>query len=478
MSDRTTNATAALMAWVALALPLAAQEPSPAPPAETQAIEEATSARPTVASAERFMIESVEVEGAKRESVHRIVASESRIAVGREYGEDDIRLAVRRVKRLAFLLDARPVLRRGSAPGRYRLVFEVEEDSRVSVSLGAGFYDTPAHPSAPGESVGGRLRSEAVSGGLWFDPFLGSQSQLTVGLTGLSCERTNGQNECQADPHVSLGYREHNLLEQASRLDVRLNLARNESDFGGRPSESRSESLTGELLRPIGGDRSLAYSVSVRHNESRYRANGWTLTPPETVGRELEYDVESRSISITAGSTWILDTTDDLFAPTAGRRISGGARLSFSRRTSDATMISGEPPPWRLDGTRHDWGIEGSLSAFQVVPIRGRWSVAFHGSTVCGNWAESAKELFAPDSCFGSGSVALRFVQVGRRNAYRLHADAGVATRGSVSRYERASWDFVGRRFDADFNGCDVWLGARLRTRLAIVALSFAWRWD
>jgi hypothetical protein len=79
----------------------------------------------------RFLIESIVVEGMSRAAGRQIVADESLLKPGQTYTEPQLRLAVYRVKRLQFVVDAEFSLRKGSERGAYELVITVEEATPV-----------------------------------------------------------------------------------------------------------------------------------------------------------------------------------------------------------------------------------------------------------------------------------------------------------------------------------------------------------
>jgi hypothetical protein len=91
---------------VLAALPAAAQEE---PPPETA----------------RFLIETISVEGPK-EAAANIVKAETLLRPGETYTETQLRLAIYRVHRLPFVLDANFALRKGSRRGAYELVISVQ----------------------------------------------------------------------------------------------------------------------------------------------------------------------------------------------------------------------------------------------------------------------------------------------------------------------------------------------------------------
>ena len=91
------------------ALPAWGQEEEPSTPRET----------------DRFLIEKITVEGPKQAAAN-IIRSETLLREGGTYTEEQLRLAIYRIHRLPFVLDASFALRRGSRRGAYELVIEAK----------------------------------------------------------------------------------------------------------------------------------------------------------------------------------------------------------------------------------------------------------------------------------------------------------------------------------------------------------------
>lgn len=82
-------------------------------------------------SRQRFLIETITVEGVGREAARGIIVAESLLQEGESYSEDELRKAVYRVKRLPFVVEADFSLKKGSERGAYELVITVEETKPV-----------------------------------------------------------------------------------------------------------------------------------------------------------------------------------------------------------------------------------------------------------------------------------------------------------------------------------------------------------
>jgi len=396
-----------ILAWLAPVSPVSGQN---APPPT-----DATDTAP-----KRFLIESLAVEGTKRESVRKIVVSQSRLVAGHEYGEGELRDAMRRVKRLPFVLDARPSLRRGSVAGRYQLVIDIEEDVPYSVAVSvfsSGFDD----PSAFG-TVG-------------MDQFIGSDSQV-YGSLGVSDGFRNG---APLSTQGGIGFRQYDSLRQGSLLDFSIGLSRTgwtlDGGLFGLTTADRyrnSQSFRTSLLLPIAGNHSMSFSLGASRSESPYgfgRGGGPWFTA-------LRHELNA---SLEAG--WQYDTTDDPFSPLEGMRISGGLSLAGATTLDDPLDLD-------FNSTRGNLGLD--LSAQRILPLQPRLSVEL-GTTVSGSFSD----LYYSYGI--SSSVRLRYVAAGRRNRQRLFAEAGLS--GGWSRYAR------GLRSALQ-------LGVGVRTRFAVVSFA------
>ena len=420
-------------------LPATAAEASAAT-AQSTALLETVGPETTLARAGRFFIESVAVEGTQRESVKRVVASEARLDAGREYSEADIAQAVRRIKRLAFVLDARPSLRRGSAPSRYQLVFEIVETAHLEAS-----------------ADGGRV---ADLGGYWdaalgvgLDRFFGSSSQLRGSVAWGTETLKPFRYTITSFTQLGLGFTQYDLVGRASRLDLDVKASR-KVYFGGQTSD-KSLSFAGLLLRPVSASQSL------------YLRFASTFTQGDSELEQLdERNAPFRSTATELGLGWAYDTTDDPFAALAGKRLSSDVALRsdkerrvsmsspFGDRFDSALLSTKGSSTFRL-GTRV--GVEPNLSA----------SVAAGEFTfLAANWTYWTPKMAA--------GLNLRFVEVGPRNRNRLFAQASVTA--GFTRYLQTQSGFTAPSRWTQQRTLE--LSAGLRTRLAIVSLKFSWRND
>lgn len=376
-------------------------------PASAQTALAPTHGRPAATPALQFPIESIVVEGTSRESVRRIVRRESRLVEGGLYDEKAIALGIRRVKRLPFLLDARPTLRRGSLPGRYQLVIVVEE---TAVVVASGFGTFRAHSASGGVSLGA-------------NHFLGASTQVTASAT-VSDRNGSGPSFGRA---AQLGFSRYGLFGDASRVHVDVNFG----SIGG----SDYRGVNSVLRIPAGRNHSFGLFATAQRSTSKIL----TFPPFEGPGDTGEASSEYRSVR----ADWVFDTTDDPFAAREGLRASAALGVRSTRL--------------RGFGDRRDTAKYASTALAVTKPLSGNLSAVGDLSASCG-------ELFFEEGCASTGSAALRLVKAGPRNRYRAFVEAGVSG--------RIRFDEVDRPFPPR-NGVELRLSAGLRTRFAVVALSF-----
>ena len=118
-----------LLLLLFIAFPAWGQEEEPSTPQET----------------DRFLIEKITVEGPKQAAAN-IYRSETLLSEGGTYTEEQLRLAIYRIHRLPFVLDASFALRRGSRRGAYELVIDAKPARWF-------FFDTSVHAFKFGEPL-------------------------------------------------------------------------------------------------------------------------------------------------------------------------------------------------------------------------------------------------------------------------------------------------------------------------------------
>jgi hypothetical protein len=392
MKRQWTWATAAALAF-ALVPAAAAQDatgtPTP-PPAEAASAPANPDAPPPAAiPPQRKLIESVAVEGTKRASVQRIVVAETRLVPDREYSELEIRDAVRRVKRLPFVLDARPSLRRGTSPGRYALVIEIEENS--------GYTLTAASSSFEGMEPSGTLAAG-------FHTFVGGNSRVTASL---GAQRFVGAVESSTSlESVNLGFERYDVVGPGSRLEL---------SFSRALGAERTSGAVG-LLVPLHGNHSVQLTAGAAVSE-------------QTVFRQITgpWEVVStdRVTWAHASVGWTFDTTDDRFAPLQGTRAAAG--LSHSRRLTD--LPSDYVP---FEGLDSSTSLSAAISNAAPLARRVSLNTSLHASSFLDAPGES-------DSYSLGTGASLRYVNVGRRNRSRFFVEAGLNASGLLN--GRVLWD-------------------------------------
>ncbi|HXU29520.1 MAG TPA: hypothetical protein VN851_02995 [Thermoanaerobaculia bacterium] len=275
---------------------------------------------PTLDAPARFLIETITVEGIDRPATREIVVEESRIHTGLEVDEDQLRLAIYRVRRLPFVIDADFSLRKGSERGRYELVIRIEMASSIVADLGATWYEA--------RSVG------------FITGFDGS---ATVGARKFIGSRGYAFGSIDENGNLNVGYTQFHLFGPGSYLSAVGSTDVNDGEPGYRLSLTAGKPLT--------ATQSLRGSVAY-----------------------LEVGVESfrEARGQTGFLEWRFDSTDDPLLPTEGASVSVSALgvTSKSRIRVDGTVLSLETRSWSVGAlARRYWplasrhSIWGELSA-------------------------------------------------------------------------------------------------------------------
>jgi hypothetical protein len=381
------------------------------------------------ALAKTILIESIAAEGTHSESAGRVVVGESRLVPGRRYSEQEIAQAARRVKRLPFVLDARPVLRRGSAPDQYVLVFIVEEQSALSLAImGDHWSNTPERIST------GRVSPT-------FERFLGGLTQLSLSVDGSAQRRRtldtleeSGQRVESQDTPLSantvVGLTRYDIAGPASRLDIALNVGRQActvSDFLDDKSlcnNGKGWGLNGRLLIPFARDNSLSLFAGVQVFDRTELVwlttaeDGWN---PRLLSPEEEYKVRTRRVRL--GAVWAHDTTDDPVAALKGTQIVAG--LSYYVNSDHCRNCPNNERPFLADLP----GGALMLRLQHLFPLSHELTL----SAVATPARVVSDE--DQDSAWGEAGLGLRWVYAGRRNRYRLSLESGiVGIAGGVDR--------------------------------------------
>jgi hypothetical protein len=304
------------------ALPAWGQEEEPSTPQET----------------DRFLIEKITVEGPKQAAAN-IISSETLLREGGTYTEEQLRLAIYRIHRLPFVLDASFALRKGSRRGAYELVIEAKPARWF-------FFDTSIHAFQFGEAL------DLEENSFTDDPTMRSSTtlqglvgaRLFVGRSGVLFGALDSEEGLQA------GFTQYDLFHRGILASVGysqngccvrevlpLALDPTFSSWSFRSSEKFSLSLA----IPLGGRQSIQMSASERRGDAGTRSSVLVDSPPDQLTLSLGLGtLDYRRAEV----KWVYDTSDDPLLPTRGFSLSAGLEASrFDRR--DLVVSRFDPPP-------------------------------------------------------------------------------------------------------------------------------------
>jgi hypothetical protein len=351
-----TRSILSLALLVLAAFPLAAQEE---PPPETA----------------RFLIETITVEGPK-EAAANIVKAETLLRPGESYTERELRLAVYRIHRLPFVLDASFALRKGSRRGAYELVISVQPARWF-------FFDhwirafTFEHPLDLQDETFRANRTSVAIGGV-------VGARLFVGRSGELFGAFDSQDGLQ------LGFTQYDLFhlgilasagvsrELCCVTEV-LPLALDPTFSSWTFAASRKLSLGMSI--PLGGRQSFQVSLSDRLGKPESHRGVLEDTPDRvrqlfSQSGELEYQ--------RAEGKWVYDTSDDPFLPTRGISISAGVEAArfFSRNLHEFSS----DPPFEIQQVAPFFSeqVVAALSGIWHLPVSSKQTVSFMGKVFGG----------------------------------------------------------------------------------------------
>jgi hypothetical protein len=302
-----------------------------------------------------FRLEKISVTGNRRAASARIVVSESLLKEGQSYAEADFRIAIRRIKRLPFIIEADFTLKEGTARGRYELVVAVEETRPIFANL-----ETE-------RNVGGELPIELNLPFPQPDVNFGGDSLLglreLVGSTGLVFATVGSSHSFS-----QVGYTHYDLFGDGSFATVAL-----------------AYDPIGHRFTPA-----LSAGVALTVNQS-LRATVSSLKSHESSG-SFRLDFDDR----TAEFDWLYNTTDDPFFATRGNAAEAALiEQSFDDRFKEldgSTSRSGERiGTLRLSGRHHQPLTERQSLFFGVTASTYRYSA----------FASSPELLNGPGPTFG-----------------------------------------------------------------------------
>jgi hypothetical protein len=286
----------------------------------------------------RFFVDSIEVSGLRYAS-ERVIVAETRLTVGREYTEAELRAGAARAARLPFVVNVDLRLERGEQRGAYRLVLEVIEARPVfgGATLLAGGDDRDDLRQA---NAGARL-------------FLGRSGVVhAAAIAG-------------DDAGFEAGYTQYDLFGSGV-FAAAIFEYRDIKYRGGEPPPEpfyeppgTLERLTTHLVAgvPIAGDHAVRAS--------------WTREP--TVVRGLLPDIpgitfHTRYITTTE-LTYLYDSTDDPLFPTRGLSVTGSA----ARRRGPYVSVAPLGPPRLTYYERPSFSVE-ARKHWEVAPRHSLWA--------------------------------------------------------------------------------------------------------
>jgi hypothetical protein len=304
--------------------------------------------------ATKFLIERIDVRNLHHVSPE-IVRSETRLATGRAYSEDDLRQASDRVSRLPFILDAQFSLEKGSVRDSYVLVINVTETRRFFY-----LFDWTTLVG-PNRNLGG-VTDNGLAIGL--RTFVGRSGALHLAL-GAAEEFISRSTTGRLDL-LQAGYTRYNLFGTNAFATFSLGVP---IDQFNRARHPLPELVVGV---PLSGTQTLTViaSTSDIHNSLH------VFEHPELADARYQ----RRAVRF----TWSHNTTDHPFFPTRGTLISVGPLLAWD---DDDILLTYQPAPGVPYQTiltpehTHTWGL--TFDVARYVPLSDRNTI----------WARSYGDL-------------------------------------------------------------------------------------
>ena len=285
----------------------------------------------------RFIIQTISVEGVARDTTSGIVIAESRIKQGQELGEDDLRLAIRRIKRLPFVVDAEFALRRGETRGQVALVIRIEMASWYFWDVSGGASLTRGSRARGGERNDTTVDLLAGASAVGVRRFVGAHGYA---FASVDAGRT-----------IRFGYTQFHLFGPASFLSVVVDA----NPEAGRPSYGVS----------LFGGKSLGKSQAVRASAVYSDQNS------HVSGDDL--------LDFLGDLQWSFDTTDDPLLPTAGTSL--GASVSWTSHRVGLTFNDGTP--FRAEQSATTYGV--AIRRYWALSSRRSLSADLSASTLSGD---------------------------------------------------------------------------------------------
>lgn len=272
---------------------------------------------PPVQEPARFLIETITVE-APGKHASGIVESETLLKEGGTYTEDDLRLAVARVHRLPFVLDATFSLRKGSERGAYELFIQADTARWFFFDRTVYFFHfeepyalgqlSDTSPWSHSGLIGGRVftgRSGVLYGSFGFQGELGEDSSgARIGYTHY--------NLFGRGIAVDLSYAGH--LDATEVLPFGIDPQLTSWDWMDEGQASLKLSI------PLAAHRSIQLGWIERSGEAQGREQVLEPFRDRLFDVVLGGDQESRHLE----ARWVQDTRDDPILPSRGTVLSAG----------------------------------------------------------------------------------------------------------------------------------------------------------
>lgn len=317
-----------------------------------------------------FFIEQIRVDGLKHAS-ERILLAEARLEPGQAYSEAALREAIFRINRLAFVLDARFSLERGSERGAYTLVVTVREIHRFffGVSAEAVIFDPDVFLA--GSAIRPPALDDSTNG---FGATVGARH--FVGSRGMAFAAASPEG-------VEVGYVQHDLFGRggffSATVAQRQTLGNRVFSLGLDPlfaawdfDQARELSLEGGV--PIAGNHALRFRLE--YFETGKGVRGELLRRSSFSFFSFSLIETDDSEYLRLDGRWLYDTTDDPVLPTRGRSAHAGVAISSLK--SAQTLRSFDRGTVRVrELPEHDarW-VEVFASAVRHWPLSRRQSVS------------------------------------------------------------------------------------------------------
>lgn len=357
--------------------------------------------------APRFLIQTITVEGTRREASQGILLEESLLKPGQAYSERELREAVYRVRRLPFVFSADFSLRKGSERGTYELVVTVQETTRFFFGREVThlLIDDDAASSALGYSPEQLLKPE--NKGL-------AGLRLFVGSRGVAFAALS------VDTGLQAGYTQYGLF--GTRAVATLGASRNYCcprevfPLGLDPDVTtmttrESNRYTAAVAMPLAGNHSVRTRLTLAEGEPGTRRS--FLRGP---GFDRHFDLESNFSRLQLDLKWVYDNTDDPLFPSDGVTLSAGLELSDLELTEQGREFFGSPFPGEIpDSDAHL--LAAAVSGQKTWPLTQRQAVSANVRTAVGR--SSLQKVLIGDELVSEDVTALE-VTAGLRHAVSL----------------------------------------------------------